>query len=159
VDFGELRRKGIFGLIAAAVLIVSVFLPWFSLTDTPERVQQDAWICGDGETSCNAWDTFPIGRFLFLLAALAPILLTYFVLTAQKGKYPTGEVTMTVGFAVITLVVFNGIIDKPGEFEFGISLDYGYFLALAAGLLMAVSGALRSLEHGGGAERRPPGTF
>lgn len=152
---------GIFGLIAAVILVISVFLPWFSLTNTDTRVEQDAWICGAGQLSCSAWDTFPIARWLFLAAALAPFLLTYFVLTAQKGKYPTGEVTMTVGMTVVTLAIFNGLIDKPGEGvkEFGISLDYGYFVALGAGLLMAISGAVRSLEHGGGAQRRPPGTF
>jgi hypothetical protein len=67
---------------------------------------------------------------------------------------------MTVGLAVIVLVGFNGIIDKPGSgFEFGISLAYGYWLAILAGVGLAVAGALRSLESGGGAQRKPPATF
>jgi hypothetical protein len=88
------------------------------------------------------------------------VILTYFILTSQKGKYPTGEFTMTVGLAVIVLVGFNGLIKKPGSsISFGISLDIGYFLAILAGMIMAVSGALRSLESGGGAQRKPPATF
>jgi hypothetical protein len=67
---------------------------------------------------------------------------------------------MTVGLAVIVLVGFNGLIKKPGSgFSFGITLTYGYFLAILAGVGLAVAGALRSLESGGGAQRKPPATF
>jgi hypothetical protein len=156
----RLERTEVAGLAAAALLIVSVFLPWFSLTDTPERIEQQAWVCGANDFSCSAWATFPINRWLFMAAAAAPIILTYFILTSQKGQYPTGEFTMTVGLAVIVLAGFNGFISKPGgSGQFGVSLDYGIFLALLAGLVMAVAGALRSLESGGGAARKPPATF
>ncbi len=156
----RLQRTELVGLGAAALLVLSVFLPWYSLTDTPERVQQKAWVCGVNEFSCNAWSTFPINRWLFLAAAAAPILLTYFILTSQRGQYPTGEFTMTVGLAVIVLAGFNGFVSKPGgSGQFGVSLDYGFFLALLAGFVMAGAGALRSLESGGGAPRKPPATF
>jgi hypothetical protein len=146
---------------AAVLLVIAVFLPWFSLSEVPQRAEQQAWVCGSNDFTCTGWETFPINRWLFLAAAAAPMLLTYFILTSQRGQYPTGEFTMTVGLAVIVLVGFNGIIDKPGSgiVEFGISLEYGYFLAMLAGLVMAVCGALRSLESGGGAERKPPATF
>jgi len=148
------------GVAAAALLIISLFLPWFSLTDTPQRAQQKAWICGVHEFSCSAWATFPINRWVFLAAAAAPIILTYFILTSQRGQYPTGEFTMTVGLAVIVLAGFNSFIAKPGGTgQFGVSLSYGLFLALLAGIVMAGAGALRSLESGGGAARKPPATF
>lgn len=161
MDFSRLQRTEVIGLAASLLLLISLFVPWYSLTDTPERVKQDAWICGTGELDCTAWSTFPLNRFLFLLAAIAPLILIYLVLTGEKGQYPTGEFTMTVGFAVIVLVAFNGLIDKPGSgiTEFGISLSIGYFMALLAGVLMAVAGGLRSLESGGGAQRKPPATF
>jgi hypothetical protein len=156
----RLQRSELAGLAASALLIVSLFLPWFSLSKTPERVQQGAWVCGEGNFSCSGWETFPINRWLFLAAAAAPIILTYFILTSQRGEYPTGEFTMTVGLAVIVLAGYNGVIEKPGGgISFGVSLDYGYFLTLLAGLVMAVAGALRSLESGGGAPRKPPATF
>jgi hypothetical protein len=160
VDFSRLKRFELYGLAAAALLVVTLFLPWFGLSDTPERIRQEAWVCGEGNFECNGWDTFPINRWLFLAAAAAPIILAYFIVTGQRGQYPTGEFTMTVGLAVIVLVGFNGIIAKPGSgFEFGISLKYGYFLALLAGLGLTIAGALRSLESGGGAQRKPPATF
>jgi hypothetical protein len=156
----RLQRTELVALGSAALLVISLFLPWYSLTDTPERIQQGAWVCGEGNFSCSAWETFPINRWLFLAAAAAPIILTYFILTSQRGEYPTGEFTMTVGLAVIVLAGFNGFISKPGgSGQFGVSLDYGFFLAILAGLVMAIAGALRSLESGGGAQRKPPATF
>ncbi len=158
----EMRVGGIelLGVGSALLLLVSIFLEWFTLTDTPQRVQQNAWVCGTGNFSCSAWETFPINRWLFLAAVAAPIILTYFVLTSQRGKYPTGEFTMTVGLAVIVLAGYNGLIQKPGgSAQFGVSLSYGYVLATLAGIGMTIAGALRSLESGGGAERKPPATF
>ncbi len=147
-------------MAGGVLLAISLFLPWFGLTDVPERAKQDAWICGAGNFSCNAWQTFPVNRWLFLLAAAAPFILTYLVVSNQKGKYPTGEFTMTAGLAVIVLVGFNGLISKPGStVQFGISLKIGFWLAVLAGFLMAGAGAMRSLKSGGGAQRKPPATF
>jgi hypothetical protein len=155
-----LQRSELVGLASAALLVVAVFLPWYSLSDTPQRYQQKAWICGTGHFHCNAWNTFPVNRWLFLAAAAAPIILTYLILTSQKGKYPTGEFTMTVGLAVVVLAGFNGFVSKPGGGgQFGVGLEYGFYLALLAGLVMAGAGAIRSLESGGGAPRKPPATF
>jgi hypothetical protein len=161
VDFSRLQRYELLGIISGAVLVISLFLTWFELSHEPVlRAKQGAWVCGTGVYSCTAWDTFPVNRWLFLLAALAPILLAYFIVSRQKGQYPTGEFTMTVGLAVVVLVFFNGIVEKPGStFSFGVSLSIGYWLAMIAGVGLAVAGALRSLESGGGAQRKPPATF
>jgi hypothetical protein len=156
----RVQRIELLGVASALLLLVSLFLEWFSLTDTRERIQQKAWVCGEQVYSCSAWDTFPINRWLLVAAAAAPIILTYFVLTSQRGKYPTGEFTMTVGLAVIVLVGYNGLIQKPGgEAQFGVSLSLGYLVAILAGIGITIAGALRSLESGGGAGRKPPATF
>ncbi len=160
MDLSRLQRYEVLGLASAAILVISLFLPWFSLTDVPERAQQEAWVCGTNDFECTGWETFPIARWLFIAAAVAPVLLAYFIVTHQRGQYPTGEFTMTVGLTVIVLVGFNGLIQKPGgDFSFGVSLDYGYFIALLTGFGLAVAGALRSLESGGGAQRKPPATY
>ena len=161
MDLSRLERYELLGLASAALLVIALFLPWFSLTHEPVlRHQQDAWVCGTGNYDCSGWQTFPINRWLLLAAAAAPFLLAYVVVTAQKGQYPTGEFTMTVGLAVIVLVFFNGIVQKPGSgVQFGISISYGYYLAMLAGLGLAVAGALRALESGGGAQRKPPATY
>ena len=66
----------------------------------------------------------------------------------HKLSWAPGEVTMVVGFAAITLIGYNGIIDRPAPddgTEFGIGLSYGYWLALLAAMAIAATGFLRSL--------------
>jgi hypothetical protein len=147
----------VIGAVAGLALMITLFLEWFSLTDTPERVQQQDYICGTGNLSCSAWDTFPILRILLVLAALAPIILAYLVVTDTQLSWPAGEVTTIVGLAAITLILYNGVVSKPGEF--GISLSYGYWLALLASAGLVVGGGMRTLESGGGAARKPPATY
>lgn len=162
MDLSRLQRYELVGIASSALLVLSLFLPWFDLGGSPAlRDANDAWICGTGDTSCSGWATFPILRWLLVAAAAAPLILAYFVITDEKGQYPTGEFTMTVGLAVIVLVAFNGILNKPGTSieEAGVSLSWGYWVALIAGFLMTAAGALRSLESGGGAPKKPPGTF
>jgi len=162
LDFSRLQRYELVGILSSALLVLSLFLPWFNLGGSEaRRTQQDAWICGTNEFDCTGWATFPILRWLLVAAAAAPLILAYFVVTDEKGQYPTGEFTMTVGLAVIVLVAFNGLLNKPGTSieEFGVSVSWGYFVALLAGVLMTSAGALRSLESGGGAGKKPPGTF
>lgn len=161
MDFSRLERTEAVGALSSLLLLVSLFVPWFDLADTPERLEQQAWVCGSHDFSCTGFETFPILRWLLIAAAAAPLILSYLIVTAEKTAYPTGEFTMTVGIAVVVLVGFNGIIAKPGSGleEIGISLTWGYFVALVAGLLMAGAGAVRSLGMGGGAPRKPPATF
>ncbi|MGZ5308438.1 MAG: hypothetical protein ACXWW8_07950 [Solirubrobacterales bacterium] len=161
MDFSRLRAMEAVGAIAGLALIISLFLEWFTLSGGPERAQQNAWICGEGNLSCSAWDTFPLMRILLVLAALAPIILAYLVVTDAKLSWPAGEVTTIVGLTAVTLIGYNGIVDKPGAAiqEFGITLSYGYFVALLAAIALAAAGAGRTLESGGGAQRKPPATF
>ena len=91
---------------------------------------------------------------------MAPLILAYLVVTDAKLSWPPGEVTTIVGLAAITLIGYNGIVDKPGGgFEFGVSLSYGYWFALLGAFAMTGAGGYRTLESGGGAGRKPPATF
>jgi hypothetical protein len=161
VDFSRLRGSEAIGAAAGFVLIISLFLEWFSLGGGQERFNQDAWICGTGNTSCSAWATFPILRWLLILAALAPVILAYLVVTDAELSWPAGEVTTIVGFTAIVLIGYNGIVDKPGAAikEFGISLSWGYWIGLLAAIALVIAGGLRTLESGGGAPRKPPATY
>jgi hypothetical protein len=164
MDFSRLNyRRLAVGLTSSAVMIISVlFLPWYSydLAGIEKASDTEAWICGIGETSCTAFETFPILRWLLLLAALAPIILAYILVRAHKLSYPPGEMTMVAGFAAFVLIAYNGIIDKPGSgvAEIGEGLDYGYWLALLASVGIAAVGWTRSLESGARKGRKAPGT-
>jgi hypothetical protein len=162
MDFSQLdRRRTIIGGVAGVLLLVSIlFLPWFSLTDTPERAEQGAWLCGENEFSCTAWETFPILRWLLIASTFAPLILAWVIIRQHKLSWAPGELTMVVAFAAMVLILYNGVIDRPAPdngLEFGISLDYGYWLALLASVTIAGVAFLRSLE-GQSRERKAPGT-
>jgi hypothetical protein len=66
---------------------------------------------------------------------------------------------MIVGMVEVVLIGYNGLIDKPGTGpqEIGVSLDYGYWLALLGAIAIAATGFLRS-QVGQKRERKAPGT-
>ena len=161
MNFSSLSRSEMLGVIAGVILAGSLFLEWFSL-DTGESVQRDEssdWVCGVGDDSCTAWDTFPILRWLLLAAAAAPLILSWIVVRGHELTWPRGELTAIVGLTAFTLIAYNGFVDKPSPNDIGISLSYGYFLAILASLGIFLAGGSRALESGGGAERKPPATF
>jgi hypothetical protein len=163
VDTSKLDRSEIVGMIAAAILVLSLFLTWFDLATDPDIVDRSEddegdWVCGVGEDSCSAWDTFPILRWLLLAAASAPFILAWIVIRGHALSWPRGEVTAIVGLTAFVLIAYNGLIDKPND-GLQVDLAFGYWLALLASIGIFLSGGFRAVESGGGARRKPPATF
>jgi hypothetical protein len=163
MDFSRLdRNRVLLGGIGSIVLIVStLFLPWYALTHLGPgvREEQNAWICGSNDYSCTGFDTFPIMRWFVLAGALAPLILGWILIRGHKLSWAPGELTMVVGFILMVLIGYNGLIDKPGTGpqEIGVSLDYGYWLALVGSIAIAATGFMRS-QVGQKRERKAPGT-
>jgi hypothetical protein len=162
MDFSRLdRNRTLLGGICSALLILSIlFLPWYSLDESPQRIEQNAWLCGEGDLACTGFETFPILRWLLLLAALAPAILGWILIRGHKLSYPPGEMTMIAGFAAMVLIAYNGILDRPAPddgTEFGIGLSWGYWAALLSAIGIAATGFLRSQE-GQRQQRKAPGT-
>jgi hypothetical protein len=99
-------------------------------------------------------------RWLLLAAAFAPAILGWILVRGHKLSWAPGEMTMVVGFTAFVLILYNGVIDRPGAqiAEAGVSLQIGYWVALLAAAMMAATGFLRSQESGGAAKRKAPGT-
>lgn len=161
----EVERAGrleLIGIVAGIVLIAAlIFLPWFDLSSEETRVAQDAWICGTGEYTCTGFETFSIVRWLLIVGAVAPAILAYVLMRAHKLSWAPGEMTMVVGFVLVVLIAYNGLIAKPvpdNGVEFGTSLAFGYYIALLAAIVIGVTGYMRSLETGGRQGRKAPGT-
>ena len=156
------RNRTLLGAAASVLLIASIlFFPWYDLTDTEERAAQASWLCGEGDLSCTGFETFPILRWLLLLAALAPAILGYIIVRGHKLSYPPGEMTMIAGAAAVVLIGYNGILDRPAPddgLEIGIGLSWGYWLALLCAAAIAATGFLRSQASGGKQARKAPGT-
>jgi len=163
VDTSKLDRSEIIGMVAAAILVLSLFLVWFTLSTNPNVVQRanddpGDWACGVGDDSCTGWETFPILRWLLLAAATAPFILSWIVIRGHALSWPRGELTAIVGLTAFVLIAYNGLIDKPQD-GLEMSLAFGYWLALLASLGIFLSGGLRSVASGGGGRRKPPATF
>jgi hypothetical protein len=161
IDTSRLSRWEVMGAAGAALGFITLFfLPWYSISETAAAQKEpDDWICGVGELSCTGWETFPILRWLLIAAGTAPLILAWIVIRGHKLTWPPGELTMTVGFAGLVLIGYNGILDKPGaqRQEIGVSLDYGYLAALLVGVLISAAGFFRAQE-GQRKERKAPGT-
>lgn len=168
MEFSRLdRNRTIVGAAASVLLVLSlIFLPWFELELNPQRdaagpdYNPDAFVCGTDEFECTGWETFPVLRWLLILAAFAPAILGWILVRGHRLSYPPGEMTMVAGFAAFVLIAYNGILDRPGDTvaETGVGLAIGYWIALAGSAAIAVVGFLRSLDSGGRRQRKAPGT-
>jgi hypothetical protein len=162
-DLRRLQRGDVIAAIGGAVLLISLFLPWFGVDAAPPASEN---LCGVGETSCTAFETFSLFTFfpipgldlLLPAAAAAPLILVWIIARGHELSWPPGEVTAIVGIAASALILYNGLIDRVGENRSFVSLDIGWYLGLAGALTMLVGAAAVQMARGG-AVRRPPGTF
>jgi hypothetical protein len=148
---GRLSRSEWIAVSGGLLLIVAIFLPWYGTSDNPNALI-------DGERGdFSAWQVHPILRWLLLAAALAPLILAYIVLRDHELSWPRGEMTAVVAMAALGLVLYNGVVTRPGEPRAQISLQIGWFLALVGIVLMIVGGATRAAEVE--RARKPPGVL
>ncbi len=160
MDTEKLSRAEIFGIVAGLILIGSLFLEWFSLeTEGVQRDESEDWVCGEGDNSCTGFETFPILRWLLIAAAAAPLILSWILIRGHQLTWPRGELTAIVGLTAFVLIAYNGFVDKPSPNDIGVNLSYGYFVAILAALGIFAAGGYRTVESGGGAQRKPPATF
>lgn len=158
ISVRRLTMAELLGCAAGIALVLTLFLPWFGTSET----NQNSMLAGanNGET-VSAWDVFPILKWLLVAAGAAPFILSWIVARGHKLSWKPGEVTMVVGTTAFVLILCNGIIlGKPknaaGQ-SIEISLQIGYPAALAAALVLAVSGFLRQSRYTEG--RKPPGVI
>ena len=150
ITAAHLRATEFVGMAGGALLVVSLFLPWYA-TD-PSNPNSEI----QGRTgSVTAWEVHPILRWLLLAAATAPFVLAWIILRGHALSWARGEMTVVTSIAAFGLVAYNGVVDRPGEIA--IALRPGFFLALAATLVMTGAAAKRSSESE--RPRKPPGTI
>src|SRR5215210_9266077 len=126
----RLSRSELIAALGGILLGVGVFLPWY----VPNTDNRNAIVAGSRE-AVSAWDAHSILRFLFLAAAIAPLILLYIVLRDHELSWPRGELTAVIAVASFGFVIYLGVIDRPGEPPGEISLGWGWFLALAGVVL------------------------
>jgi hypothetical protein len=162
-DFSRLQRGDVIAAIGGLVLLISLFLPWFSVDALPPASEN---LCGERVQSCSAFDTFRFFTFLIVpgldlllpAAAAAPLILIWIIVRGHELSWPPGEVTAIVGITATALILYNGLVDRVGENRSFVSLDVGWYIGLAGALTMLAGAATVQMMRGG-AIRRPPGTF
>src|SRR5439155_18582091 len=116
------------------LLALGVVTPWYATNShNPNAVIDGA------RGTFTAWQVHPMLRWLLLAAALAPLILAWVVLRDHELSWPRGEMTAVVGVAASGLVLYVGLLARPGEPPGEINLQYGYVLAVI-GALMIVAG-------------------
>ena len=150
-DFDRLTRSEWIAVAGGLLLAIATFLPWYGTSDNPNAVIDGSR--GD----FSAWQVHPILRWLMLAAAAAPLILAWIVLRDHELSWPRGEMTAVVAIAAIGLVLYQGVVSRPGEPRAEIGLQPGWFLALVGIVLMMVGGAQRATEVE--RRRKPPGVL
>jgi hypothetical protein len=140
-------------MAGGALLVISLFLPWYSVENRRGTI-------GDGKTGpgdFTGFEVHDIQRWLFIAAAAAPFILAYIVLRGHKLSWARGEMTAVTSIAAFGLIVYGGLIDKPGEPKGLIGIKYGWLIALLGVLAMLIGSALRASEVE--RARKPPGVL
>jgi hypothetical protein len=151
MDFRQLDGGELIAVLGGAILGLSVFLAWFTLGDRYTVLGN----CRGPNSSCTAWDSLLILRFLLLVAALAPAVLAWIILRGHALSWPRGEMTAIIAIAALTFTVFRGLIDKPGTPPGEIGITFGWWIGLAGGLLILIGSVARTKESI--TTRKPPG--
>ena len=150
-----IRRLTLDELLAIAggvLLALAQFAPWYDV------VSPLASLAGhDGVGALSAWEAHAVLRWLLLLVAIAPFILAYIIVRDHRLSWARGELTAVLAIFAVGLVLYVGVVDRPGEPPGQIELAWGWWMALAGSALMLVGAARRSGESE--RRRKPPGTL
>jgi hypothetical protein len=153
MDVRALNRGELIAAAGGILLGVSLLMAWYSLNNRFAHLNS----CHGPHSHCSGWHSLTIMRYAFLLAALAPAILAWVIARGHALAWPRGELTAVVAVIALILLVFRGLIDKPGTPNEEIGIDYGWFAALAGGLLILAGSVWRSQESA--PRRKPPGVL
>jgi hypothetical protein len=154
MDFSRLDRGELIAVVGGAVLALSIFLQWYSLGNNNATLGSH---CHGPNSSCTGLHSLGVLGYLLLLASIAPLILAYIILRGHALSWPRGELTAVVALTALTLTIFRGVIDKPGNPPGQISISYGWWLGLLGGVLILIGSIARSRESS--TRRKPPGVL
>jgi hypothetical protein len=139
-------------MVGGALLAAGLFIKWY------ESVSDNAILNEvSGKGTYTGWEVHTIQRWLLLAAAAAPFILAYIILRGHQLSWARGEMTAVTAIAAFGLLLYAGIIDRPGEPSGQIELEWGWYVAMGGTILMLVGSALRASEVE--RKRKPPGVL
>ncbi len=139
-------------MLGGLLLAGGLFAPWYAY------VSSLASIGGfDGLGERSGWEVHGILRWVLLVMAIAPFVLAYIVVRDHELSWVRGELTAVLAITALGLVLYVGIVDRPGEPPGQIELAWGWYVSLLGCVLMLVGAAGRTGEAD--RLRKPPGTL
>jgi hypothetical protein len=153
MNFKDLSRGELLAAIGGVVLLISLFLNWYTLGNKHAMLQT----CQGPNTVCTGWVALSALRYVFIAAAVAPAILAYIIIRGHALSWPRGELTAVVALVALVATLVAGVIDKPGTPKAEIGITIGWFVALAADLLILFGSVWRAQMSG--ARRKPPGVL
>ena len=91
-----------------------------------------------------------LSLFPLLLVAIAPFALAYVVVRDHELSWARGELTAVLAITALGLVLYVGIVDRPGEPPGQIELAAGWYVAVLGCVLMLVGAARRGAKKTAG---------
>jgi hypothetical protein len=153
MDFKQLDRGELVAVLGGILLGISLALTWYTLGNQYASLAS----CHGPHGNCTGWAGLAFIKYLLLLAAIAPAILAYIIIRGHALSWPRGELTAVTALVALTLIIFRGVIDKPGSPPGEISVGYGWFVALLGGLLILIGSLTRARESA--TRRKPPGVL
>jgi CDP-diglyceride synthetase len=152
MNVGRLGRGEILAVLGGILLAVGLFLPWYRTNPDNRNATIDG-VRG----SLSGWEAHPIVHWPLLLIALAPLVLAWIIMRDHQLSWPRGELTAVLAMAAFVLMLYVGVVDRPGEPSGQIQLRLGWYLAVLGSVLELVGGATRA--SGTERPRKPPGVL
>lgn len=153
MNFKALSRGELVSTIGGILLLISLFLSWYTLGNRHAMVAT----CRGPNTVCSGWVALAMVRYILLIAALAPAILAYIIIRGHALSWPRGELTAIVALVALVITLVAGVVDKPGTPKAEIGITTGWWVALLADLLILFGSVWRAQKSG--AQRKPPGVL
>jgi hypothetical protein len=150
--FERLQRGELIAVAGGILLAIGLFLGWYNLENGNATLNGDT-----GPGTFTGWEAHPIMRWFLLAGAAAPLILAWIIMREHALSWPRGEMTAVTAIAALGLLVWVGVISKPGDPRSLVHLRFGWVIALLGALLMLAGSVIRTQETE--ARRKPPGTI
>jgi hypothetical protein len=146
VDVNRLSRGEQIAGAAAVLLIIDMFLNWYSANlNSALQAQADRFGI---DTNADAWQVFSTTDILIFITAVAALVMVGTRVMGRSANLPVSlPLVVAVLGAFTTLVVLWRIINQPGENEF-INVEYGAYI----GLLLLIALTYGAVQAGGGVD-------
>jgi hypothetical protein len=148
----RLTTNELIAMLGGLLLGGGLFAPWYRAVSPLASL---AGITGRGVYS--GWQAHQILRWVLLVMAVAPFILAYIVARDHQLSWARGELTAVLSIAAVGLLLYVGVIDRPGSPSGQIELAWGWYVALSGSVFMLAGSALRTGETA--RRHKPPGTI